>query len=440
MKRLISRRALLRGLVGGAAVSVGLPALELFLNGNGNAYAGGDAFPRRFGIFYWGNGNLPDLWDPKTEGADWELTPLLQPLAAVKKSVSVVTGMKVYTGNTVPHGSGPVGMLSGSPFPIGDTTTFAVPSIDQVIASQIGTDTRFKSLEFGVQPDGTSLSYNGPHSLNPPETSPIAFFNRIFGPGYVMPGSMAKPDPKLGLRTAVLDAVKADAQRLEKHLGAADKARLEQHLDGVATLEKQIQKLQQNPPSLAACGTPVSPMDSYPDIDGRPALSDISRAMVDIIVMALACDQTRVFSDWFSSPVDNLLYPKVTAGHHQLTHDEPAPQPQVASIVTYIMNEFAYLVSALGNLKEGDGSLLDHTVVLATSDVSYGKSHSVEDYPILLAGSAGGALKPGLHYHSPSSENTSKVLLTLVRAMGLTMEAFGGGPGQVTTSLSALEA
>ena len=110
MKRTkLSRRTMLRGICGGAAVAIGLPALEIFLNGNGTAYAAGDALPKRFGIFFWGNGVLPDRWVPKGSGPTWDLSPTLAPLAGVKDQISIITGMKVYTGNSVPHGSGPVG-------------------------------------------------------------------------------------------------------------------------------------------------------------------------------------------------------------------------------------------------------------------------------------------------------------------------------------------
>jgi hypothetical protein len=429
----------LRGLLGGAAVTVGLPALEIFLNDSATAYAGGDAFPRRFGIFFWGNGIIPDRWIPAGNGPSWELSPELAPLAPVKDHVSVITGMSVKTGNGEPHGAGPVGMLSGAPFPPKDNSTFAVPSIDQVIAAEIGKNTRFRSLELCVQPDGRSLSFNGIHSLNPPEPSPRALFDRIFGGGFVLPGSNAKPEVRLALRRSVLDAVSGDAKRLQARVGAADRARLEQHLDGVRALEKQIDLLAENPPSLAACAVPEEPAEAYPDVEGRPPMSTISRVMADLVVMALACDQTRVFSDWFSTPVNNVLYPGTTAGHHQLTHDEPDPQPQVDSIIVYTMTELAYLIGALAAVPEGDSTLLDHCAILATTDVSYGRTHAIDEYPILIAGAAGGALRTGVHYRSPASENTSKVLLTLARAMGLPLDAYGKDGGLVTSGLSAIE-
>lgn len=442
MKRTkLSRRTMLRGMLGGAAVAIGLPALEIFLNTNGTAYAGGDALPKRFGIFFWGNGTLPDFWVPKGTGPIWEPSPTLAPLAEVKDNVSVITGMKVYTGNTVPHFSGSAGILSGAA-PLNNGTelqTFTQPSIDQVIAEAVGQDTRFRSLEFAVQPGGRSLSYSAPHSVNPPENSPAALFQRVFVDGFVMPGSTPMPDPRLPLRQSILDGVMEEAASLQQVLGQTDKERLEKHLDGIRALEKQIEKLQQNPPSLAACMVPAKPLDAYPDVDGRPPMSEISRAMVDILVMALACDQTRVFSQWFSSPVGNPLYPGATAGHHQLTHDEPGEQPQVQSILLYIMSEFAYLVKALAAVPEGDSTLLDHCAILGTSDCSYGKSHLLEEYPILIAGTCNGALKTGLHYRSPSAENASKVLLSLARAMGMTLDSFGEGDARATTSLTAIE-
>lgn len=436
----LHRRTVLRGLLGGAAVAIGLPALDIFLNDSATAHADRTSFPRRFGIFFWGNGVLPDRWIPESTGRGWKLSPLLAPLEPVREHISVVTGMKICTGDGEPHGAGPVGMLSGAPFPPKSNATFAVPSIDQVIAQAIGENTRFRSLEVGVQPKGRSLSFNGLNSNNPPETSPKALFDRIFGGDFTPPGTTPVPQPRLALRKSVLDAVTDDAARLQGRLGAADRARLDQHLDGVRELEKRIQKLSENAPALPACALPAPPAGAYPDVDGRPPLSAISRAMSDLVVMALACDQTRVFSDWFSTPVNDLLYPGATAGHHQLTHDEPDPQPQVESILVYTIAELAYLLSALAAVPEGDATLLDHTAILATTDVSYGRTHAIDEYPILLAGAAGGALKTGVHYRSLSEENTSKVLLTLARALGLEVDSYGVGPGLVTSGVSAIEA
>ena len=436
--RHLTRRSLLRGILAGGAVTIGLPLLDVFCNDTREALAGGDALPKRFGLFFWGNGIIPDLWIPKSTAAGWELPPTLVPLAETRAKISMVTGMKIPIPNAIPHGSGPVGMLSGSPS-LANDDNFAVPSIDQVIASVIGTDSRFRSLEVGVQPGVKGLSFNGPHSGNPPETSPAALFQRVFGPEFVMPGGTAKPNPTLALRNSVLDAVSGDAKRLQTLLGAADKLRLDQHLDGIRALELRIKKLQENPPSLAACKVPTAPAEDYPAIAGRPQMSLISRAMVDTLAMTLACDQTRVFSMWFSEPVNNTLFTGATSGHHQLTHDEPAPQPEVEKILLQIMTELGYLLKTFDSVAEGDSTLLDHCAILATTDCSYGKTHSLDEYPIVIAGSGNGALKTGVHYRSAAQENTTKVLLTLSRAMGLTLDAYGSAEAKATTGLSALE-
>ena len=438
----ISRRTVLRGLLGGSAIAVGLPVLEMFLNGNGNAYANGSPLPKRFGIFFWGNGNLPTKWTPVGAGAGsaWQLSEQLAPLAPVKDKINVLSGFKVYTGNTDPHGSGPVGMLCGQPFLPSDHSTFPAASIDQVIAGAVGGDTRYRSIEVGVQADVTGFSYNGIHSQNPPETSPMALFQRLFGADFTPPGATPKLDPKIPLRISVLDAVAGDAQRLRGQLGKADQARLDQHLDGIRQLELTLQKIEQNPPNLAACHAPGMPDAAYPDQGGRPQLQAVSRAMADIIAMAFACDMTRVLTNWFTQPVNNLLFPGATEGHHTLTHDEPDPQPQVDAIVGFVMTELAYYLQKLDSVAEGDGTLLDHCAILCTTDVSLGRSHSVEEYPIVIAGGCNGAFKTGQHYRSASSENTSKVLLTLAQAMELSVGEYGTDAGHVTDTVGAIVA
>lgn len=436
----LPRRTLLRGLLGGAAVSVGLPMLEVFLNNNGDALASGNPLPKRFGIFFWGNGVLETDWAPDKTGPTWEPSALLAPLAPLRSEISIVSGMKVYTGNTIPHGSGPSGLFSGAPLLSEDVDSFTAPSIDQIIASAIGGSTRFRSIEAGVQKTNRCMSFNGPHSMNPPECSPLALYERLFLDGFVPPGSGPKVDPKIALRRSVLDAVGADAKRLQGRVGAADKARLEQHFEGIRALELQLKKIEENPPNLAACKAPDSPGPDIADVDGRPQLAASSRAMARLLAMACACDLTRVFSLWFSRPVNNLLFPDAPAGHHQLTHDEPDEQPQVFQILQYIFGEMNAFLQEFASINEGDSSLLDNCAILCTTDCSYARAHLVENYPILIAGSAGGALKKGMHYRSVASENTSKVILSLARGMGLDLASFGTDAAMVTEGLSAIEA
>ncbi len=435
----LDRRTMLKGSLGGALVTLGLPPLEIFFNESGTAYANGGALPKRFGLYMWGNGVIPDRFTPPDEGENWTLSDQLMPLAEVKSEISVITGMNVLTGNTIPHLSGPAGLLTGSAV-VGRNDqdyTFAGPTVDQLIAAEIGDQTRFSSLIFGAKP-GLGLSFNGPESRNPPQSSPLALFSRVFG-GFT-PGEPGQVDPKIRLRRSVLDAVLGEANRLKSRLGAIDNQRIDQHMTGIRELERNLARLEEDPPDLAACEQPEAPQAEYPDVDARPQMSAIARAHADVIAMALACDQTRVFSNFFSYPLNNILFEGNTAGHHRLTHDEPGDQPQVHNVMIATMTELGYFLQRLRDVPEGDSTLLDNCAILATTDVAFGRTHSLEDYPMIIAGTACGALKTGLHYRSVGGENTSKVMLSLLQAMDMPIAEFGTGSGRTTSGLGVIEA
>ena len=168
-------------------------------------------------------------------------------------------------------------------------------------------------------------------------------------------------------------------------------------------------------------------------------MSARSRVMSDLMVMALTCDLTRVCSYWYSDPLSDVLYPDASAGHHQLTHDEPGDMPTVNRITESIMYDAAYFLERLDSVVEGDGTLLDHSAFLLTTDVSYARTHQIDEYPILIAGQASGRIKSGIHYRSETKENACMVSLTLARAMGLALDTFGRGPDETSQSLSVLE-
>lgn len=436
----LPRRSVLRGLLGGGAAFLAIPTLEAMLDGNGRAYACGGIVPRRFGQFWWGNGVRPDRWVPTGTGADWELSPELAALVGVKPWVTVVSGLSVRTGNDYPHDSGSIGLLAGGA-PLEAAGSYTVPgaTVDQVIAAAIGGDTVYRSLQ--TSPTGArGWSYNGPSSRNPPEGSPFALYERLFGSTFREPGSEGIVDPTLALRQSVLDSVLEDANALRARVGAADQARLDQHMTGVRELELRLARLQEDPPDLASCVRPAAPLESYPDVDGRPQIRAMGRAMTDLLVMALACDQTRVFGHFINDAVADTLFPEATAGHHDLTHNEPGEQPQVDAITTRIVEDLAYLLEAMAALPEGDGTLLDNSVVLAGTEVSLGQTHSVDDMPLLFAGGACGNLRTGLHYRGQGQENATKLMLTLVRAMDVVTGSFGIGDGESTEGISEVEA
>lgn len=418
-------------------MAVGLPLLEAMIP---RAHACGGIIPRRFGLFYWGNGNLPPKWTPVGDGAEWELSEQLAPLANVKDLLSVVSGYAVKLPNTVPHGSGACGILSGAPpLSVGSDNTFSAPTIDQLIANYIGQESLYRSVQTAAA-DISGQSYTGPSSRNPPDTDPHAFYERLFGANFREPGEKAVVDPTLGLRRSVLDAVGEDIAALNARVGVADRARLDQHLTGIRELESRLAQLEADPPDLEACTRPAEPAASYPDIDGRPQIAARSRAMVDMLAMAFACDLTRVFGHYIDDPVGDTLFQDVSAGHHQLTHDEPDDQPQVNAITIQVMTEFAYLVETFANIPEADGTLLDNCCIMATSEVSEGRTHSLSEMPVLLAGAACGSLRTGLHVRSYTEDNASRILLSVMRAMDIPVSEFGVDEAHVTEGVSDIEA
>lgn len=434
----LSRRTVLRGLLAGGAVSLALPWLEIFTGRDARACGG--AIPRRFGLFYWGNGNVPDRWHPTGEGDTWELSEQLAPLAPVKDYLTVLSGLAVKLPNDEPHYAGVAGVLSGAALmEVGDDKTLSSATIDQIIAAEIGSNTLYSSLQTAAT-DTYGYSYTGAGARASAETDPFALYERIFGDTFREPGDEPIIDPTLGLRRSVLDAVMGDVAALQGRVGAADKVRLEQHLDGVRELEQRLARLEEDPPALEACSRPdTAPESSYPDIDGRAQYSARSRIITDMLAMALACDQTRVFAHFLSEAVSNVLYPGISDGHHNLTHDEALPQDEVSAVTVMVMEELSYMLQRFSEVDEGDGSLLDNSVIMATSEVSLGQTHSIDDLPFLLAGSACGRLRTNYHYKSVTGENVSMALLTLARAMDLPLGEIGVDEGWTDESLTDIE-
>jgi hypothetical protein len=180
----------------------------------------------------------------------------------------------------------------------------------------------------------------------------------------------------------------------------------------------------------------------FTEVAGKEPIEEIHAAMSRLITLALSCDLTRVFSLQFSGSVATTVYWQVGEDkpHHQLTHDEAGDQPMVHAATVFVMRQFARLLADLAETPDGAGNLLDSCGILASSDTAEGKEHTLKDYPILLAGRAGGKLKhPGLHYRSDSHENASQVLLTLLRAVGVPLEDFGAKGGHVESGVSAVE-
>jgi hypothetical protein len=436
----LSRRQVLRGLVGGASATVALPILDAMLGSNGDAFAQGGPLPTRFGVWFWGNGVRREHWIPDGEGVGWQPRAELAPLAGVKAWVSPVTGLEVKTA-THPHHSGIAGIMTGARYAQVGTTrdtivsTFAYPSVDQLAAAHFQGTTPFRSLELGIcrqtgSDEGTSflhLSHNGPNNPNPAEDSPRRLYDRLFA---------GARDARIDLaRQSALDAVSGQVRRLQSRVGASDRARLDQHFESVRALELRLAA------ETPACRVADNPGD-FPDVDGQEQIAAKNAAMSQLLALALACDLTRAWSVKYASAGSGVVVWAAGArnGLHQMCHDEAVPQPLVHAAVTFNMSQLAVCLEALRDTPEGDGNLLDHCSILCTSELSEGNVHSNDEFPILIAGGGGGRLRPGVHYRDRNRGNASRAVLTALRGAGVPADSFGYEAGATRDSIGALEA
>ena len=448
-RTILPRRTLLRGmLAGGISVAVPLPRLFGMLDGNGVAYADGTPLPLRFGTWFFGNGIIPARWVPRTTGTGsaWELSEQLAPLQAVKPWLSVLSGFSIKVPNNAPHASMPAAALSGAQ--VGGNST-QIPTIDQVMAKVINAaDTVFQSgLNVGISNTsgatslGLSISYTGASAPNPPEFSPANLFKSLMK--FTSTGMPSTPDPELLRRSLVLDAVSEDAKALRMRLGVDDQQRLDQHLEGLKQLQLQIAK-QQEP---KATGVIVDPDKAYPKRGNDGSITrQRGQAFSDLLVFAMAADLTRVFSYMFTCPACHGNYTDCgldpTTFHEDYGHRLSPKGLSSATIgfntgVKFAMSNFADTLQRMKEMPDGTGTLLDNSCVYATSCVSESQTHGGTDFPLLVAGKAGGKLKGDQHIRLPD-ENVSKVPFTLLTAMGSKATSFGMAEGKVDSAISEL--
>jgi len=449
MKR-FDRRTLLRGALAGGAVSMGLPLLDCFLNEHGTALAQGAPLPLRFGAWMWGCGMNPERWTPATEGVDFELPLELQALdrelasgGKLRDQVSILSGFDVQLDGrpNFPHTAGLMGTLTGD-LPLQDYTVPA-PTLDTIIAAQIGGATRFRSLEMSCTGNpNQAYSYESQSVFNTPEISPTALYNRVFGPEFADPNAGPfVPDPRVMLRQSVLSAVKDDRERLIQRVGSHDRQRLDQYFTSVRQLEQQLDILLAGPPALESCSRAPSPNGESLGTEVGQSMST-NRLMASLLSFALACDQTRVFSMMFSDRISGLRQPGSSSQHHQLTHDEALDpgvgyQPEATEFVYASMDAWADFVERLAAIPEGDGTLLDNCLVFAHSDVSLAKAHGITGIPMMIGGRAGGALKPGVHVAGATSP-TTRVGLTIQQVVGINAESWGSRSMEATQAVSEI--
>ena len=421
-KRTISRRAVLRSIAGAPAM-VALPPLAAMFNATGTAYAASpaSAIPSRFVLWFNGNGITEKYWIPQETGPEFALTPCLAPLSPFRNDIHVITGLDNpaarLPGPGNDHHRSMSALMTGSQF-TGRGAGGA--SIDQAIAAKVGGSTRFRSLQIGVSQESfgesiqRNMSWAGYDRALPPEMLPNKLFDRLFG---------GRDAGWIGRKKSILDAVQEDASSLKQALGREDQMRLDEHLTSIRDVEKAITSL---PPEYRQ----VDPPEMDGDMKDWPK---ISRLQSDLLVHALASGQTRVASYMLTKCQGLSRFPwlgHTAARHHDYTHaDGKAPgssgadgQRIMRDICKWHVEEFAYLIGKLKSTPEGDGNILDRTILVYVHEHAEANDHKNNGLSMIVAGHAGG-LRTGTHTKATGTVG-DLYLAVANKAMGAGLPSF----------------
>jgi hypothetical protein len=437
---LISRRTVLRGL----GTAVALPLLDAMLPTTvlASAPAGAAKPPRRMAFVYTPNGAYMPFWMPKTEGTDFELTACLEPMAEHRQDMIVFGGLTCDKARPNGDGAGDHARASGS-FLTGTQVKKtaganfqAGVSADQVAAQQLGDRTRLPSLEIAIEKfrgagncdSGYSCVYE--HTLSwrngttpvPPEVNPRLVFDRLFADKPNDPAVAARNE----LRASVLDSVLEEARDLNRKLGGSDKQKLDQYLSGVRELENRLVRAEALTPTV------------LPEDVSRPAgvpadLTEHIRLMCDLMVLAFQTDSTRICAFMLGREGSEQKYRSVgvNEGHHTISHHQQrqANIDKLKVINTYLVSQFAYLTGRLKSIKEGDGTLLDHCMLVMGSAIADPNAHAHHDLPVILVGRGGGTIKPGRYIRYKKDTPLNNLWLAMLERFGAKIDKLGDSTG-----------
>ena len=443
-RRALSRRTMLRGM--GAALA--LPFLDAMVP----AFAGSASKlttgkpPVRMAIAYVPNGIIMEDWTPAEVGSNFSLPKVLEPVADFRDDILMFSGLTHNNGRALGDGPGDHARAAASfltgvhPRKTDGADIQNGVSVDQVAAQMLGDRTRFASIELGTEhgrlagncDSGYSCAYSNSVSWRnetvpmPPEVNPRLVFERLFGRA----GTKDDPAARAKRRRydkSILDFVQEDTRKLKGDLGPTDRRKLDEYLDAVREIEKRI--------SVAE----TSSSDAEPTID-RPAgipvsFADHTKLMFDLQVVAFQTDLTRITSFMLGREGSNRTYREIGVpyAHHGLTHHQNDEEKirQISSINRFHMEQFAYFLQRLDSIKEGDGTLLDHSMVLYGSGLADGNKHTHHDLPVLVAGHGGGALHPGRHARYPEETPMTNLYLSMLDIMGVQPESVGDSNGKL---------
>ncbi len=440
-KKALQRRTFLRGM----GATVALPLLDAMVPAM-TALAASPAAPvRRLGFVYIPMGAYMKQWTPAGgTGVLGDLPPILASLAPVKDQLTVVSNLELRNAYPGTHATSNAAFLSAATSKWTESTDYELgTTVDQVAAQHIGMGTRLPSLELAMdllttvgQCDNgyacvyqNNLSWSSPTTPLPSEAHPRVAFERLFGDG----GTAAQRQAELRKKASLLDFVNEDIAKLKSKLGPDDRSKVSQYLDTVREVERRIQKAE------------AEAADSHlPDLDrpiGVPAAyADHARLMFDLQVLAFQGDVTRVITFQLARETSTRTYPEIGVPdpHHPLTHNGGSAEKleQVAKINAFHVSLFAGFLEKLKATREGDGTLLDHSMYLYGSGMSNGDKHDHVDLPIMVAGGGAGQMKGGRHVRYAEPTPLANLHLTLLEKAGVRQDHFADSNGKVTELLS----
>ncbi len=416
----VSRRAVLKGV--GAAIA--LPLLDA-MNPAGTAWAqtAAGATPRRFAFVGFPHGAIMDRWSPAQTGTDYDMSLILEPLAPLRRHLTIVSGLRNKPGETPePHGYIEMTWLSCvKPWDFGVTAPEAGVSADQLAARHIGQDTRLPSLELTTALGGARIAWRTPTQSLPQEGNPRAVFQKLFGQG----DTEAERAAILQETGSILDRVKGQAARLQASLGAGDRVVVRDYLDSVREIERRVQMAAQQ--SANALEIPDAPVGTPNDI------TEHFKLMFDLMALAFQADITRVITFSMDREASMRTYTNlgIAEAFHPLSHhgNNAEKQTRLVAIQRYHTDVFAKFIDRLSKAKEGDGTVLDHSTILFGSNMSNSDKHNNDPLPAAILGHAHGRIKGGQHVKYPQDSRFADLLVTLFDRNNIPVEKLGDSGG-----------
>jgi hypothetical protein len=438
-RKSLPRRTFLRGL----GTTLALPLLDSMIPA---LSAGAGKAPVRLGFVFHPVGMILDKWMPATEGTGFEITPTMQPLAPFRDQLTIFTGLAQVQGRALGDGAGDharegATWLTGvHPKKTEGVGIRAGISADQLAARELGKSTQLSSLEIGLE--GPSLaggcdsgyscaytntvSWRGPTTPLPVEVNPRAVFERLFGDG-----ESTDPAARLAAlkeQRSVLDYMAGSIDRLETQLGKSDRSKLTEYLDGIRDIERRIQKAEQQSaemqiPAMERPGATPEDFEAH------------AKLMIDLQVIAYQTDMTRVITFMLGRAGSNRPYRNlgISDGHHSITHhqNDPVKIANVAKIDAYLVQTFTYFLEKLKSTPDGDGNLLDHSLILYGSGLGDANVHTHHELPTALVGGGNGTHKGGRHLKYAKDTPLNNLLVSMLHKGGVRTENFGDATGEL---------